>query len=723
MIDIKKSPTIMKYLDTMVNCMQMIYGEINPYDLSKILEYSIQKRLQDSEANISNSYKRYRDKDGKFQDVVQNTTLLKISDYILSREPIVTAFGTMFKHHGTVPNPMFDVIQSFLDLRSEHKKMMFSFPKGSESFEKYNLLQSLDKIDANGCYGCLGQYTSLIYNSNVATSVTSQGRALVSSMTLHFEQMLADNVKFGSLDQVIEFINHICSERDKRHFDDRVLLNHIPSKEECFAKIILECGYRWVPNEKEMDVIWKVINNLSTEDTTRVYYKNNLYEFASNEKVFNVIRTILKKLEKPLMNSLDIPDIVSEDLKLLCDMIMEYVYYRYMFIDRIDRCDNMIKSVTMVSDTDSTIISLDAWYRFVVNKVNGDTFKIANYTETDLIDHEDKPLVEKRLDYNFYTDEIEEVEHISHPEIDTPNDNIRFSIINILAYVLDKTVNDYMEKFCENNYSLQYDENGNKKRKCRIISKNEFTFRRLLMTQVKKNYASLIAVQEGNLVPEDAQLDVKGIEALTKSSKPLSTRKALQKILLEDILKAPSIDQLRIVKDIIIFEKQVVQSVKDGNREYYKPVVVKPYNAYSDPMRIQGVKASIAWNECKSESDIALNLDERNPVDIVKVVINNATVDKIKDTFPDVYENMKRALASDTFSSYVKDPKTGEKKVANREITAVALPLDIDLPDWLEPFIDYDEIINDNINGFPYESVGIQRLAKSNINYTNIVQL
>ena len=53
---------------------------------------------------------------------------------------------------------------------------------------------------------CLGQYTALIYNPNVATSITSQGRASVSSMTLHFEMFLADNVKFGSLNELVEYV-------------------------------------------------------------------------------------------------------------------------------------------------------------------------------------------------------------------------------------------------------------------------------------------------------------------------------------------------------------------------------------------------------------------------------------------------------------------------------------------------------------------------------------
>ena len=212
-------------------------------------------------------------------------------------------------------------------------------------------------------------YSALLYNSNVATSVTSQGRAMVSSMSLHFEMFLANNVKFGSLDEVIEFINHVKKEYRNRKYDDNVILNHIPSKEECFAKIILSCGFRWVPNEREMDIIWKVINNLTQQNITRLYYKNNLYEFMSNEYVFNIIRAILHKLQKPFYTSAEVPEEIKDDLIYLKDLAMEYVYYRYMFIDRINRCDNMIKSVTMVSDTDSTIISLDAWYRFVVNKV------------------------------------------------------------------------------------------------------------------------------------------------------------------------------------------------------------------------------------------------------------------------------------------------------------------------------------------------------------------
>ena len=275
-----------------------------------------------------------------------------------------------------------------------------------------------------------------------------------------------------------------------------------------------------------------------------------------------------------------------------------------------------------------------------------------------------------------------------------------------------------------------------------------------MVPHAKKNYASLIETQEGNSVPEDEQLDVKGIEAIHKSSKPLSTRKALKKILLEDILKTPVIDQLRFIKDIAIFEKQIMDSVKSGSKEYYKPVTIKSMSAYDDPLRIQGIKASIAWNMIKPSEAEGINLEERNAVNIAKVKINKALVDKIRDDFPDIYQNMIDALNNEVFKEYVNIPKTNKKftelvakvkandpetcsiykievdkgevklkKLVGASINAVALPLEVKLPEWLEPFIDYDSIIADNLNGFPYESIGIQRLENNSISYSNIVQL
>ena len=237
------------------------------------------------------------------------------------------------------------------------------------------------------------------------------------------------------------------------------------------------------------------------------------------------------------------------------------------------------------------------------------------------------------------------------------------------------------------------------------------------MTTAKKNYASLIEVQEGNLVPKDAQLAITGIEALAKSTKSVKTRNALKKILLEDIMRADQIDQMRVIKDIAVLEKQIINSLQSGSKEYYKPATIKSMGSYDDPMRIQGIKASYAWNLIRGKDLPAIDLDARNGIDIAKVIINRATVEKIKDTYPDIYANILEALDNDAFKTVNK--KTG--KVTSNSIDAIAIPMDVNVPDWLMEFIDYDTLVNDNIGGFPYQSIGI--VSRKGINYTNIIEL
>lgn len=571
----------------------------------------------------------------------------------------------------------------------------------------------MDKIDANGIYGILGMYTSLLFNINVSTSITSQGRALISSATMMFESFLANNVKFGSLDEVLVFIRNVCLE--KRTYDDSKIIDQHVTIENCFAKIIDSCGYRWMPDEEEMDIIWRTLNNLGQVDINRIYYKNNLYEFCSNTSIKKAITYIMKKLESPFFNSLKPPKEIQAELEEFAYILKEYVYYNKMIMDRIDRCDNMIKSTILVSDTDSCIVSLDAWYRFVLEIIKNEDLNIKRFDPISVLQFYKKdefgdfinlkdisPLKfeEPEEHYDFVNDEIIEMQHAINPLVVYPQDYLRYSIINIMAYVIDVLVNDYMEQFTKNNHSWAPD------KACKIILKNEFTFLRLLLTRAKKSYASLQAVQEGNIVPKDEQLDIKGIASMAKSSMSETTRDALKSILLEDILRADTIDQFRIIEKLSILESKIIKSVMDGSKEYYKPVTIKAISAYSDPMRIQGVTASTAWNALKSTDLPGINLEERNAIDIAKVNLNVKNVDKLQK-YPEIYENALK---------YLNSPQSKGK------IEAIALPLEVKAPDWLLDIIDYKTIVNNNISGFVYDSVGIVNLSE-NTNYSNIVQL
>jgi hypothetical protein len=177
----------------------------------------------------------------------------------------------------------------------------------------------------------------MYYNLHVAASVTTQGRSLVSNAGLCFESFLANNVKFGSIDQVITYIDNILTE--ERTFNDYKILDRNISIDECFLKIVSTCGFEWIPTEDELQVIWNLLYKLDQITINRIYYKNNLYEFMSNSSMSNALILLIEGLNKPYLTPNVIPEEIKDELSVFGDLLMEYVYYHYEYIDAIDRMD------------------------------------------------------------------------------------------------------------------------------------------------------------------------------------------------------------------------------------------------------------------------------------------------------------------------------------------------------------------------------------------------
>lgn len=126
-----------KYKEVARDVVKMNFPLLAMQEIDAAIDWSISKRFTDHPIKVDNNYKK--------QTI--DTTLAGIAQYILDRQPIITSYGVMFKRHGEVPNPVYDLIDSFINNRKKLKKEMFKYPKGSEQFEKYNLLQLLSKIE------------------------------------------------------------------------------------------------------------------------------------------------------------------------------------------------------------------------------------------------------------------------------------------------------------------------------------------------------------------------------------------------------------------------------------------------------------------------------------------------------------------------------------------------------------------------------------------------
>lgn len=131
-----ESQTIDNYKRVAYDMLHLNFPLLSELELSSAIDYSISKHFKDTNVKVDNNYKK----------TSIDMTLLETADYIISREPIITSAGVLFHRHADMPNPVYKMIDGFINDRKVMKKEMFKYPKGSENFEKYNLLQLLLKI-------------------------------------------------------------------------------------------------------------------------------------------------------------------------------------------------------------------------------------------------------------------------------------------------------------------------------------------------------------------------------------------------------------------------------------------------------------------------------------------------------------------------------------------------------------------------------------------------
>lgn len=511
---------IKEYEDVMVDGLRHSFPLLNESELREAIQYSVTHRIENKPAYLENNYTKRR----------MDGTVIDILNYIESLQPIISSSGVLFKKHKDADNPLAKMIMGFLNQRAIYKKEMFKYPKGSEMFEKYNLLQLLEKLNANATYGVLGAPTSMYYNIYIAEAITRQGRSYISCSIMLFESLLANNVKFNNLNEVITFINNVEHEKPKRKLIDDYILDRNITLEECFFKLMNTADMMlWIPTDDEMARVWEYLQGLTQEDLNRLYYKNNLYSFADLPVVSDLIIKILKSLggdpefdeNGKLINNIFMdpnkpPKCIKEDLDILVELIKEYVYYPHFYIDKLDRIEYMQRDIVAICDTDSTIISFDAWYRFVLGKVYNIDMPI-KHEKRDMVEvikedeWGDKPLkemceiVEPEFDYNFYTDETIELHKLIDPCALIPQDTLKYAIINIIAYICSDLVVDYLREYTK--LTGSYVEGV----KCRMIMKNEFYFLRALLTANRRNYADCQVLQEGNIIPEGSRLAIMGL--------------------------------------------------------------------------------------------------------------------------------------------------------------------------------------------------------------------
>lgn len=497
----------------------------------------------------------------------------------------------------------------------------------------------------------------------MATTGTAQ--SVISTTETLFESFLVDNFKFIDINEAFHYMNTIL-ETDYELEDFIIRVSH----DELFDRI-MNMFYDDVYIDEYEEPLRLFINHLSIDDVTKIFYKNQFMEFTRRhrlikdcyDEIFSSVRNLnyaesIDDIPKDLLDKFggddkkavkdynsyvnnqyfmdpnSPPDTVEKVLKKLNHYYMRYVYHPFMVVDRIYRLKYFYRKTVCIVDTDSNILALDSWVDFCNdNLLNG------TYGRSD--------------------------------------ENNTFIMINTLAYFITSAVGSTLEAYGEHS-------NIPKDFRPRFNMKNEFYFNKLIIGKKKKRYISSIKLREGNLL-EPYKPDVKGFDFM-KATTSEEAKKRFDMIVKNNILESELPNITGILNELGKFERDIRESIMNGQLTYLPLGNAKDLEAYKDPYSQQGVRGSLAWNIIYPDKAISFP----SKVSILKLnIFSIEDIEELAQTHPDIYKIIKTQI----FGSTV-------KKFAEKGVQVISIPQNETIPDWCFPYIDYNTVINNIIGQF-----------------------
>ena len=718
------SKYLKKYKERMCQAMMQANPTWKKKDVEKIVERTIEERLENPTVTLDNNYTHEQ----------KDSTLLSVLDWSLDRKPLIAGNGTFYKNQYEALNPTREMLDEWAENRKFFKKKMFQagemYGTNSREYNDNDRKQLNEKINMNSYYGGSGAKTSAFYSkwSGPATTLTAQ--SVISTAEQTFEAFLADNYVFLNLTELIEWIRSILKKdfylddfivRVKRQDVIQHLLSRILNKEE---------------NDEE--ILQNYLTDCTIDELTFLYYKNNMIAFIENHNpVKDMITDILEKVEnydhvnekdpewlryipskhydefknqsakkwnkfvnkEMFMDPNSPPDSIIKELDVLSECIIKYVYTEYLSFDRIYRLKNFFRNTVTVIDTDSNFLSLDILMNYLLNSV---------------------------------------IEPDGYGRSQRHNE---FVLINTITFIITKIIRitlDFYGK--QSNIPEEY--------RGRFDMKNEFFDELLVIADKKKRYITKQTLREGNY-NNPPKIDTKGFD-FKKATTSEYAEKVFNQLIKDYVITLEHIDVKSLINGLRAFKKEIITSIRNGERKFLPNGNAKEFGAYKEPGREQSVRGVLTWNYIYPDNQIDLPAK----ISLVKMnIFSEEDMEDLERTHPEIYQTIMDKIFNDTTGFFVtstfippityvnpkkkewysdipkkyqtKFKKLGpfewnkwvdkvmdhEVKVADKEregyyeykkrgLQVLAIPSNAKIPDWAMPYIDYDTMVNTIIAPF-----------------------
>lgn len=498
----------------------------------------------------------------------------KLSEYIRGtvrdKEILAPTFTTYLN-----PEVERSLLVEFIDrnvrIRSKSKKEAFAAKAAGNQvlFLAKNNEQSNMKNYNNSMSGAFASEGSVLRNPTAHSTLTSITRTEGSLGNASNEKIIAGNRHYKDADTTLDNVVFITSTMDREsiiRIVDKYNL-HIPTVDEVNACIKYSSELYW-KDPYSYKRVSDFVEKLDGYERAAIVYVGDLFHIRKHndrlvrELLFNLSRKItdvkfddpvktIHSLDEQIVNfahqicSKEVKGIgkdytkLSEDylniLAATCVNVQNTVEKYFDFFDALfltkaipastAYIPNMLRRSVVLSDTDSTMFSVDEFIKWYFGDI-------------------------------IFTDEA-------------------FAIAASVMFIATQCIAHSLAIFSANL--------GVERAKLfSIAMKPEFSFPVFAQTPVAKHYFTCIAVQEGNVFKE-VEMEIKGVH-LKNSAAPKSLISAAHKkmkVILSKIMNNEKINLFNEIKEVANIERMISASLLNNELDFYKQSKIKDKQAYS----------------------------------------------------------------------------------------------------------------------------------------------
>ena len=517
-----------------------------------------------------------------------------ISKYIydsLAKKEVIAATFTTYKNPEVEETVHAGYIENNIKLRGTYKKQQFKYGQLKNAImEVFSEKASIGKKNFNNAFsGALLAASTPLANSTGHSTLTSTCRSTSAFGNANNEKILAGNRHYWCTDIVLNNIISIISNTDYAVLE-RVMTKynlHYPTVQETIE--VIEYSTKLYTLKETDKSIIDTVNCLNAKQRAAFVYTGDLYHLrVFNDEVIRDFFTILiaKQKSEVLDDPVKEAKTVAEDelylahaihrvemrgfgkethdkvpkdtlshvvatAKNISQILESYSdFIQCFFITEnvpasIGHFPSSLRRVALVSDTDSTIFTVQEWMKWFSGEVRFDTMTTALSA------------------------------------------SVAFFASQCITHILGKM---------SANFGVR------KSRLKQIKMKNEYEFILFAVGTVAKHYLALMSIKEGGIY-EKFKREVKGVH-YKSSGIPITILEQAIKMM-DDIMYAVynnagdvgKISIIEIFTRVANIERSIRQSIKEGGEDYFKAVQIKVAKAYTLPPNRSPYGTYLFWEQ------------------------------------------------------------------------------------------------------------------------------